>query len=191
VFSRSGGNCGATLNNGANCTITVVFKPTATGAATGTLTISADVSVTGSPVTLNGTGTVSVIAATLTPPSHAYPNQTRSATACGTADFGCLSAPLQVFTLTNTGNTALAVSAQAVLGGANAVDFNVDRLLSTCGPAGGGQLAGITSLAPGGACVVTVAFHPRTSDSTGPKTATISITDAAGTQTATLSGTAN
>jgi len=64
-------------------------------------------------------------------------------------------------------------------------------LLSTCGPAGGGQLLGQTTLAPGAACMVTLRFSPTTGQSTGVKTATISVTDLAGTQTSTLTGTAN
>jgi hypothetical protein len=48
-----------------------------------------------------------------------------------------------------------------------------------------------TTLAPGASCVVTVQFQPKTAQTTGVKTATISVTDAAGTQTSTLTGTAN
>jgi hypothetical protein len=78
-----------------------------------------------------------------------------------------------------------------VLGGTNPTEFTVRRVLSTCGPAGGGQLLGQTTLAPGAACVVTVSFTPLTAQTTGAKTATLSVTDAAGTQTSTLNGTAN
>jgi hypothetical protein len=56
VFTRSGGTCGATLANGASCTITVVFRPVATVAYTGTATITGSAGVLGSPVTLSGTG---------------------------------------------------------------------------------------------------------------------------------------
>ncbi|HYL13125.1 MAG TPA: choice-of-anchor D domain-containing protein [Terriglobales bacterium] len=190
-FPAGAPNCGPTLAAGANCTIKVVFSPTAVGSAPGTASITGSVTVGGSPVTLTGTGVAAVVSASLTPASHAYPAQTRSATPCGTADLGCPFAPIQVFTLTNTGNVTLTGIMQGVLGGTNPVDFNVDRLLSTCGPAGGGQLLGQTTLAPGASCVVTVAFHPRTSDTTGAKSATVSVTDAAGTQTSTLTGTAN
>src|SRR5205807_7371247 len=50
--------------------------------------------------------------------------------------------PVQIFTLTNTGTVPLAGITQATLGGANAADYFIVRLLSTCGPAGGGQLLG-------------------------------------------------
>ena len=59
-FSRpaggAGGTCGATLAAASTCTINVVFSPTSTGAKTGTVAITASVSVTGSPVALTGSG---------------------------------------------------------------------------------------------------------------------------------------
>jgi len=185
-FARAtaGGSCGATLAAGANCTINVVFRPTALGAVTGSLTITGSVTVTGSPVGLSGTGVASVISATLTPTSHAFGNATRGV--------GMLQAPTQVFTLTNTGNVPLTGISQGTISGTNAADFPVVRLVSTCGPAGGGQLVGQTTLAPGASCVITVQFRPPTTDTAGAKgPATLSITDAAGTQTSTpLTGTA-
>jgi len=104
----------------------------------------------------------------------------------------CTLDPSQVFTLTNTGNVPLTGVAQGVLGGtaANDANYSVVRLLSTCGPAGGGQILGNTTLAPGGTCVVTVQFKPLTAQAAGAKPATISVTDLAGTQTSTLNGTA-
>ncbi len=184
-FSRGTGgadNCGATLAAGATCTIRVLFSPTATGAATGTLAITGSVTVTGSPVSLTGTGLAAVIAAALTPASHNYGTVARGTTTLG---------PVQVFTLTNTGNVTLTGITQGVLGGTNAADYFVNRLLSTCGPAGGGQLLGQTTLAPGAVCTVTVQFRPLASETTGVKNATISISDLAGTQTSTVTGTAN
>jgi len=96
-----------------------------------------------------------------------------------------------VFTLTNTGNVTLTSIAQGALGGTDPTEFFIIRLMSTCGPAGGGQLLGQTTLTPGAACVVTVQFRPLTTQTTGSKNATVSVTNAAGTQTSTLSGTAN
>ena len=117
--------------------------------------------VTGSPVSLTGTGVAAVISATLTPTSHAYGNAPRGV--------GALLAPSQVFTLTNTGNITLTGIAQGALSGTNPAEFAVARLVSTCGPAGGGQLLGQTTLAPGASCTVTVQFRPLTTQTTGAK----------------------
>ena len=56
TYTRSGGTCGATLGAGNTCTIIVVYSPTAPGLASATLTITGSVAVTGSPVSLSGTG---------------------------------------------------------------------------------------------------------------------------------------
>jgi len=176
-FSRptgaAGGTCGATLTPAAGtCTMNVVFSPNALGGFTGTLAITANVAVTGSPVPLGGTGLAAVVNAALTPTSHSFGNATRGV--------GALTAPTQVFTLTNTGNATLTGIAQATPGGTNPTEFSIVRLASTCGPAGNGQLIGQTSLAPGAACVVTgtvpTAHDPSQS---GGQSATVSVTDAA------------
>jgi hypothetical protein len=177
----AGGTCGNALPPNSTCTINVAFSPTALGAVAGTATIAANVAVTGSPVALTGTGVAGAPAATLTPTSHAFGNAAR----------GVILGPVQIFTLTNTGSVPLTGVTQAALGGTNATEFTIVRLLSTCGPAGGGQLLGQTTLAPGAACVFTVMFKPLTTQPIGAQTATVSVTDLAGTQTATpLTGTA-
>jgi hypothetical protein len=186
LFSRpvgaAGGSCGATLAAGGTCTINVVFSPTAQVMTNATLTITANVVVTGSPVALSGTGVAPIVAALLAPPSRNYGTATRGV--------GVLGAPTQVFTLTNTGNVTLTGITQGVLAGTNPTEFSIVRLLSTCGPAGNGQLLGQTTLAPGAACTVTVQFRPLTSQTTGAKFANVFVTDAAGVQTSTLTGTA-
>ena len=183
-FARAGGSCGATLAANATCTITVTFSPTTVGAKTGTATITANVAVSGSPVGLSGTGISAVLSATLTPTSWS-PSQTRNCPGTTLAQrIACGLDPAQLFTLTNTGNVTLTGIAQGVLGGASPADYTIRPALSTCGPAGGGQIIGTTSLAPGASCVVTVQFQPRTSDpANSVRGATVSVTDAAGTQT--------
>ena len=187
----TGGTCGATLAAGAACTINIVFTPTTAGSDTGTATITANVAVTGSPVSLNGTGVAAVKSATLTPATWTV-SQTRNCPGTGFGVLACAGDPSQAFTLTNTGNVTLTGIAQGVLGGtsANDANYSIVNLLSTCGPAGGGQVAANTTLAPGATCVVRVQFKPLTAQAAGSKPATISVTDAAGTQTSTLTGTA-
>ena len=105
--------------------------------------------------------------------------------------FLCLfGGPCQTFTLTNhTGATVTGVG-NGVLSGTNASDYTIVRALSSCGPAGGGQIFATTSLANGASCVVTVQFLPKSTDTAGTKTATVSVTDSAGTQSASITGTA-
>jgi hypothetical protein len=186
-FPGGAGNCAATLAAGANCTIKVAFAPTAAGAANGTATITASVTVGGSPVTLTGTGVAPIVSATLTPTTWTT-SATRGCTATALGGGTC---PLQTFTLRNTGNVTLTGIGQGTLGGTNATEFSITRVLSTCGPAGNGQLLGQTTLAPNAVCVVTGRFTPLTTQTTGVKNATLSVTNAAGTQTSTLTGTAN
>jgi hypothetical protein len=187
-FARLGGTCGATLASSSTCTITVRFSPTSTGAKTGTATITANVSVTGSPVSLSGTGVAAVVSASLAPASWTAPNTTRGCTTGG----GSPTCPLQIFVLTNTGNVTLTGIGHGALGGTNASEFIIATAMSTCGAATTTppQPTGNTSLAPGASCNIAVRFAPLTAQPIGVKTATVSVADAAGTQTSTLAGTA-
>jgi hypothetical protein len=184
-FARAGGTCGTTLAAGVSCTITVTYTPTVIGASSGTATITASVGVTGSPVALSGTGVAAVKTATLTPTSHTYPNQTRNCPGItGGQILACSLDPSQVFTLTNTGNVPLTGVNGGVLGGANPAEYGLAPLLTSCGTPGN------TTLAPGATCTIGVRFKPLTAQTTGVKTATLSVTDSAGTQSVTLTGTA-
>jgi hypothetical protein len=188
----AGGNCGTTLATGTTCTINIVFSPTTSVASTGTATITASVAVAGSPVSLTGTGLTPVVSASLTPTSRNFGTHARTCPGTTVAQIlACSLEPTQVFTLTNTGNVPLTGIGHGTLGGTNPTEFSVVNLLSTCGAAGGGQLMGNTTLAPGATCVVIVQFKPQTGQATGAKAATVSVTDSAGNQTSTVTGTAN
>ena len=194
-YSRAGGTCGTTLApasatpGSGSCTITVVFSPVVTGPAPGSAIITANVLVAGAPVSLSGTGTPVKAGATLTPATWS-PSQTRNCPGTGLGVVACNLDPTQTFTLTNIGNTTLTGIAQGVLSGTNSADYAILHALSTCGPAGGGQLVSTTTLAPGGTCIVVVQFKPLTTEPAGTKSATIAVTDALGTQSSTITGTA-
>jgi hypothetical protein len=175
-FSRAtgaaAGTCGTTLNNNTTCTINVVYSPTAIGPSTGTaaITTNSGFTVANSPVALTGTGAAPVTAATLTPTSW-------SPTANRGCVFGC---PTQGFTLTNTGNVVLSGLNNGSISGAS--EFGIVPILSSCGG---------STLAPQATCTITVRFAPPSGDTVGTKNATLNVTDAAGTQSSTLTGTAN
>jgi hypothetical protein len=183
-----GGTCGTTLAVGHSCTIFVDFAPTVAGAASGTVTITANVPVINSPVPLSGTGLTT--SKTLTPATWTV-SQARNCPGTGTAGIqACSLDPKQIFTLTNTGTAAITAVAQGVLGGTNASEFSIVRSQSTCGPAGNGQTTSNANLSAGNSCIVTVQFKPLTSQTTGTKTASLSIVTSTGTATANLTGTA-
>ncbi len=188
-FSRptgtAGGTCGATLTAAAGtCTINIVFSPTTVGPITGSVTITANVTVSGSPVALTGTGVASIVSATLTPTTWT-PAHSRNC-----PGLACLADPAQGFTLTNTGNVTLTGITQGSLSGPNTADYALRPLLSNCGPAGNGQLGSNITLAPGATCNIEVQFQPLTSEAAGTKTVTVSVTDAAGTQSVIIKGNA-
>ena len=157
--------CGRSLAANANCTVTVEFKPTTTGARTATLSVTDN--ATGSPqsVTLTGTGAnTGTPAVTLSAASLTFASQ-----AVGTAS------ATQTITLTNSGTGALSITS-VNLTGTDPGDFE-------------GNSACFGLIAAGGTCKISVSFRPH---STGVRTASLSITDnASGSpQTVTLSGTA-
>ena len=189
-FTQAGGTCGTTLTGGSTCTITVAFAPTTqTGSVTGTATITASVAVTGSPVSLSGTGATATRTATLTPSPYSFGTHTRT---CPGSTLGqiaaCLLEPTEAFTLTNTGNVAITVTSGGTIGGTNPTDFVIRPNLPLIGAT---RCSTLPTLNPGATCVVTVQFQPQLSQPTGGKSATLSVTDSAGTQSANLTGTTN
>jgi hypothetical protein len=139
---------GVTIAPGATCTANVAFKPTSTGAKSGTLRTTDN--APGSPHTmvLTGTGTASAVSFD-TPLNF------------GDQETGTTSAS-QTLTVTNSGTASLTVSS-VTLAGTDPTEFSL--VSETCTTA---------AIAPGATCQVTVAFKPTTA---GAKSASVSLTD--------------
>jgi hypothetical protein len=142
--------CAGTLAGGASCSITVTFKPSASGSRTASVQISDNAASSPQTVPLTGSGTAAgASSVTLSPASLAFGNQS-----VGSAS------SLQAISLTNTGNatlTSLAIS----IAGANNIDFTQTN---TCA----------ATLAAGASCSITVTFKPSAS---GSRTASVQISD--------------
>jgi hypothetical protein len=149
-FSRptgaAGGTCGTSLGAHGNCTINVVFTPTALGAASGTLTVTAtNGTVNGSPVTLSGTGANNTV--TVAPATLAFGNW-----ATGTTS------PAQTLTVTNTSSTTLTGVTVTFAGG-------TPQPFSRPAGTAGGTCTTTIVLAPNATCTINVVFAPTTAAS--------------------------
>lgn len=132
-----GGTCGTAtpLAIGAQCTVTVTFRPTALGVRSASLTILSDASNGPATITLSGTGVpIPVPVVTLAPASLDFGAQT----------VGGLY-PSRTIRLSNTGTADLVTSAIVVEGG---------------GFANASAAACPGTLAPGAGCDIAIAFAP-------------------------------
>jgi len=153
-FTETDNCAGHTLAIGSSCSVQIVFAPTATGARSGQLTIYANVAGGQTTVSLNGTGTAAA-AIVLTPLTLSFPATIVNQTAAS-----------QSITVSNTGGNSATLS-PPVLSGAG--DFAV--FANTCG----------ATLAAGTGCTLSITFTPTAS---GARSATLSVTDNAGTSSA-------
>ena len=154
-FSQTN-TCGSSLAASASCTLSVTFKPTATGTRTGVVTITDNASPATQTVSLTGTG-VDAPVVSLSPASLTFPAQQ-----VGT------SSKAQLVTLKNTGSATLRITRITVSG-----DF------SQTNPCG-------SSVAVGASCTLSVTFKPTAAgtrtgavtitDNATPSTQTISLT---------------
>jgi hypothetical protein len=152
-------NCTA-VAAGQSCTINVTINPTGTaGARSAVISVTDDAS--GSPHSVNITGTAGTPTADLSPTSLAFPN-----TAVGTTSAA------KTITLTNNGNAPTLVNG-ATISGTNAADFAVSA--NTCGLAGG--------VLPTTTCTISVTYKPSTGNA---ETATLTIADNVGTGSQTV-----
>ncbi|HEV2381873.1 MAG TPA: choice-of-anchor D domain-containing protein [Terriglobia bacterium] len=153
--------CGISVAAGANCTISVTFKPIQVGNRSATLTISDNASPSSTQtVSLTGNGVAAI--ASLSPTSLSFASQ-----AVGTTSSA------QTVTLSNTGTLALSISSVGIGG-----DF---AETNTCG----------SSVAANASCTITVTFTPSAPGSrTGTLTVTDNSNGVANnTQTVALTGT--
>jgi sugar lactone lactonase YvrE len=141
-------NCGPSLANGKTCSVYVVFKPTAAGAVTGTLTIQ-DNGFFKSTTVINLSGTGSALSVTGGP--LAFGNQAVKTTSAA-----------KVVTVTNKGSTKVTMKTIVVN---ETTDFAISA--NTC-PASGSPLAA------GASCTISVTFDPQT---TGAKKGALLIND--------------
>lgn len=143
--------CGASVAAGANCAISVTFKPTATGARTAAISVADN--ATGSPQTaaLNGTGASATPTVSVSPASLTFPAQAVNTTSAA-----------QTVTVTNTGTSAVNFAGISIgqEGGAFALGTG------TCSPTG--------TLPASASCTIAVTFTPPV---TGTLTATLTIAD--------------
>jgi hypothetical protein len=153
VFAQTN-NCPTQLQAGSNCTISLTFTPSGTGAVTGSLTVLDDSHNLGTSqrATLHGT----VPAATATPSSLSFATQVVGNTSLA-----------QKVTLKNSGSAPLQVT--SITAPAPFAETN------TCGG----------TIARSASCTISVTFTPT---SAGSFTASLTISDNAGTQTVNLSG---
>lgn len=133
-FVVSGNTCGATLNAGATCTLSVAYRPAGTGSDGGTLTFS-HAGGTPAAVSMTGTGTQAASPSlAASPPLAAFGSITVGQTSAAT-----------VFTITNSGGAAATALAMA---NSNAGEFVVSG--NTCG----------VTLDAGATCSLSVAYAP-------------------------------
>lgn len=152
-FAISSKTCGSSLAANANCSISVTFKPSATGTRSATLNVGDSASNSPQTVALSGTGgTSSGGSASVSPTSLNWVS----------VNVGGIGGQ-KVATLTNGGSTSISISG-VTLSGADPQDFRIYS--KTCG----------SSLAAKASCTANVVFAPTTG---GTRTATLNFTDSA------------
>lgn len=169
-FIRQGGTCGVTLNVGQNCTVGVVFKPTASGAREGKLLIAHNQIQTPVQIVLAGT-------ASGTAPTAPVAAVSPASLSFAATPVGGTSAAQNV-TVQNTGNAALSMTA--------ATFSSADYFVS------GGTCAVPGSVAAGASCTLSVALRPA-SGAAGARNATLTLAHngGSGSSTVALTGSAS
>jgi hypothetical protein len=164
-FVKSATTCGASLAASATCTVSVEFKPAASGTLTASLSIADNATGSPQPVALTGTGTAaSTLAVSLSPTSLTFASTTEGSTSAA-----------QSVTVKNTSTGTVTLTSETITG-TNATSFL--KSATTCG----------STLAASATCTVSVEFKPL---AVGGLTASLSVADNAtgSPQLVTLTGT--
>ncbi len=163
-FSQTN-NCGTSLAVSASCSISVIFKPTASGLRTASVSVADNAAGSPQTVPLSGTGAGSTGKPVLglSPTSLSFGNENLGTTSAS-----------QTITVSNTGTSSVPFLVLGVTG-ADAGDF---PFTTTCGH----------SLAANATCTVAVTFKPLAA---GARTASVTFADFTATplQSVALSGT--
>ena len=146
AFSVSGFSLPLNVNAGKQTTITVVFLPTAVGAASGSISIVSNAPTSPTAVSLSGTGVAATLTLGINPTSLSFGNEIT----------GTSSAP-QSATITNTGNSNVTISGitasgagYSVTGGSTPVTLSPSQNLAlsvTFSPTTAGSASGSISIA--------------------------------------------
>ena len=161
AFSDGGSTCTTQLSGRSNCSIRVMFAPTAAGVQTGTLTVNDALRT--QTVSLAGTALLAP-AFSLSPASLAFAAQ----------PVGVASAPLTL-TVTNSGGASMS-NVGFEIAGASAASFSMGT--TTCG----------SNLAKGSSCTAQVIFTPAANGLEAASLTVSSATIGVKTATASLSG---
>lgn len=153
-FVVGANTCGSSLAAGANCTITIAFTPTASGARSASLDIGVAAPAASQSVLLNGTGTQSI--AGIVPTALDFGAQEIDTT--GTA---------QGVTLSNGGTAGLAITSITITG-PNATDFAISANGCGAGLAAGSNCALNLTFTPAAAGPRAASLEVRSSDPTNP-----------------------
>lgn len=137
-FLKSATTCGTSLAAGATCTVSVEYKPTATGTSSGTLVVASN--GTSSPASVALTGTGATYSLFLSPSTVAF----------GTVNVGTTTAA-QVITVKNSGSAPVTLTSETV-------SAPFIKSATTCG----------SNLAVASTCTVSVEYKPTSAvSSTG------------------------
>jgi hypothetical protein len=142
-FAQSATTCGSTLNSGASCTVSITFRPTATGTRTGSFTITHNATNSPQSVSLSGQGTAVLQSITVTPSNlQFFKGKTQQFAATGTyADATTKDITSQV-TWSTVDPTVISITSTGL---ATAVNAGVTSVMAVSGSVQGSSSATVAT----------------------------------------------